>query len=231
MDALLSPQTLCTAAAVAAPTGHPSLLGDKAVPRLCARRGACGFLLGGCFFLNGALFSGGDGLLWHGARGSALLARKPDAWSHCLALPGKAGKASAGVIKQHAGAAGPEPPASEVPPHFVTEPCTASLPSARQNPPSDGCWSSLEHPLPGSAFWDGSGARSSSSSRMERLFSPALLPRRSLPPPQQCCGESRASQSADCSDRWQVISPLANLTLEKKIGLGVIQLLGLKARG
>lgn len=51
---------------------------------------------------------------WHGARGSPVLARKPDAWSHCLALPGKTGKASAGVIKQHAGAAGSEQPASEV---------------------------------------------------------------------------------------------------------------------
>lgn len=67
------------------------------------------------FFLNGALFSGGDGLGWRGARGSPLLARKPDAWSHCLALPGKAGEASAGVIKQHAGAAGSEQAASEVP--------------------------------------------------------------------------------------------------------------------
>lgn len=118
MDALLSPQILCTAAPVAAPVGHPSLAGDRAVPWLRARSGACGFCW---FFINRALFSGGDGLCWHGARGSPLLARKPDAWSHCLALPGKAGKASAGVIKQHAGAAGPEPPASEVPPHFVTE--------------------------------------------------------------------------------------------------------------
>lgn len=65
-------------------------------------------------FLTGALFSGGDGVGWHGARGSPVLARKPDAWSHCLALPGKTGKASAGVIKQHAGAAGSEQPASEV---------------------------------------------------------------------------------------------------------------------
>lgn len=62
-------------------------------------------------------------------------------------------------------------------------------------------------------------------------FFPRPPPPQSLPPPQQCCGESRDSQSADCSDRWQVISPLANLTLQKKIGLGVIQLLGLKARG
>lgn len=236
MEALLSPQILCPAAPVAAPVGHPSLAGAKAVPWLCARSGVCRFLLVFCFgvlffFLNSTLFSGGDGLHWHGARGSPLLARKPDAWSHCLALPGKAGKASAGVIKQHAGAAGPEPPASEVPPHFVTEPCTASIPSTKQQHPCDGCCSSLEHPLLSSSSRHGFGARSSSS-RMEKALSPALLPLRSLPPPpQQCCGESRASQSADCSDRWQVISPLANLTLEKKIGLGVIQLLGLKARG
>lgn len=39
----------------------------------------------------------------------------------------------------------------------------------------------------------------------------------------------QSSQSADCSDRWQVISPLTDLTLQKKIGLGVIQLLGLEA--
>lgn len=64
-------------------------------------------------------------------------------------------------------------------------------------------------------------------SRMERFSSP---PPSSLPPPQQCCGESGDSQSADCSDRWQVISPRANLPPQKKIGLGVIQLLGLKAR-
>lgn len=65
-----------------------------------------------------------------------------------------------------------------------------------------------------------------------RGFSPVLLPppSPSLPPPQQCCGESGDWQSADCSDRWQVISPRANLTPQKKIGLGVIQLLGLKAR-
>lgn len=118
MGALLSPQTLCAAAPAAAPMGHPSLAGDKAVPWLRARSGVCGFRWG--FFLSVALFSGGDGLCWRGARGSPLLARKPDAWSHCLALPGKAGKASAGVIKQHAGAAGPELPASEVPPRFVT---------------------------------------------------------------------------------------------------------------
>lgn len=61
---------------------------------------------------------------------------------------------------------------------------------------------------------------------MERFSSPPS----SLPPPQQCCGESGDSQAADCSDRWQVISPRANLPPQKKIGLGVIQLLGLKAR-
>lgn len=71
---------------------------------------------------NGALFSGGDGGGWRGARGSPLLARKPDAWSHCLALPGKAGKASAGVIKQHAGAAGSAQPASEGPLGAVAAP-------------------------------------------------------------------------------------------------------------
>lgn len=51
-------------------------------------------------------FSGGDGLCWRSSRGNLLLARKPDAWSHCLALPGRAGEASAGVMEQHAGAAG-----------------------------------------------------------------------------------------------------------------------------
>lgn len=116
-------------------------------------------------FLSCALFSGGDGLCWHGARGSPLLARKPDAWSHCLALPGKAGKASAGVIKQHAGAAGPEPPASEVAPHFVTE---RGQTLRQTQPHSAGCCSSLEHPL----LMDGCGARS----RMERLFPLASSP-------------------------------------------------------
>lgn len=101
---------------VASSVGLPSAMGDKAVPRgLCEWGCVCVQLL---FFKkkkNGALFSGGDGLRWRGARGSPFLARKPDAWSHCLALPGKAGKASAGVIKQHAGAAGSEQAASEVP--------------------------------------------------------------------------------------------------------------------
>lgn len=130
---IVSPQTLCAAAPAAAPVGHPSLAGDKAVPWLCARSGVCGFQW--CFFLSVALFSGGDGLRWRGARGSPLLARKPDAWSHCLALPGKAGKASAGVIKQHAGAAGPEPPASEVPPRFVTRaPARQTSPQPHQKP-------------------------------------------------------------------------------------------------
>lgn len=90
----------------------------------------------GAFFPpNGALFSGGDGLRWRGARGSPLLARKPDAWSHCLALPGKAGKASAGVIKQHAGAAGSEQAASEVPLDLLScreSPWTANVAASNQ---------------------------------------------------------------------------------------------------
>lgn len=68
------------------------------------------------FFFLHALYSGGDGLRWHGSRGNPLLARKPDAWSHCLPLPGKAGRASAGVSEQHAGAAGWAQAALEGPP-------------------------------------------------------------------------------------------------------------------
>lgn len=121
---------------------------------------------------------------------------------------------------------------SRLPPRYprTLSPSTASIPSTKPQPLSAGCCSSLEHP-PG--CWAGLYGWLWSKEQQQdgKALSPALLPRRSLPPPQQCCGESGASQSADCSDRWQVISPLANLTLEKKIGLGVIQLLGLKARG
>lgn len=68
---------------------------------VCARRAACR-----AAFSPLIQFSGGDGLCWRSSRGNLLLARKPDAWSHCLALPGRAGEASAGVMEQHAGAAG-----------------------------------------------------------------------------------------------------------------------------
>lgn len=116
---------------------HPWVTHPWRVTKLCpgsAHAAGCADF-GGVFFLSVALFSGGDGLRWRGARGSPLLARKPDAWSHCLALPGKAGKASAGVIKQHAGAAGPEPPASEVPPRFVTRaPARQTSPQPHQKP-------------------------------------------------------------------------------------------------
>jgi len=130
------------------------------------------------FFLNGTLFSGGDGLRWRGARGSPLLARKPDAWSHCLALPGKAGKASAGVIKQHAGAAGSEQAASEVPLDLSSRresPWTPNIAELNQKVPG-GCLSSLVHPPLGlhtMALRDGFGAR---SSRMKRLFPPPSSP-------------------------------------------------------
>lgn len=102
--------------------GPPSAAGDRVVLG-AGQAGACAayFFYYYCF-LSGALFSGGDGVGWRGARGSPVLARKPDAWSHCLALPGKAGKASAGVIKQHAGAAGSEQPASEVPLDLSSKP-------------------------------------------------------------------------------------------------------------
>lgn len=133
---------------------------------------------------SGALFSGGDGLCWRGARGSPSLARKPDAWSHCLALPGKAGKASAGVIKQHAGAAGSEQAASEVPLDLSSRresPWTANV-AAFKPPKKSPWWVSL---LPGEPGASSVGlARygfkgwlwSKEQQQDEKAFSPALLP-------------------------------------------------------
>lgn len=203
VDALLSPQTLRAGSwSCSTVRGSPIHGGwQSCLPGLCKR---------GCvelFFLSGALFSGGDGLGWRRARGSPLLARKPDAWSHCLALPGKAGKASAGVIKQHAGAAGSEQAASEVPLDFSScceSPWTANVAALKQKV-LGGCLSSLVrpmHPLLGlhaMALRDGFGAKS--SSRMKRLFPPPS----SAPKPSTSSAMLRREQRLTVSRlQWQM---------------------------
>lgn len=209
----------CTALSpkVAAPMGHPSLAGDKAAPGLRARSGACGFLVG--FFKLCTIFRRRWTVLARGqrqpspcqeARCMVTLPGSPwqgwESFSRCDQTACGSRRSRAACLRGSTALchrAWPNPPPNTAPQRWVL-----LLPGASS--PYGWLWSKEQ---------DG------------KALSPGLLPRRSLPPPQQCCGESRASQSADCSDRWQVISPLANLTLEKKIGLGVIQLLGLKARG
>lgn len=164
---IVSPQTLCAAAPAAAPVGHPSLAGDKAVPWLCARSGVCGFRWR-FFFKRCTIFRRRWTALARGQRQPS-----PCQEARCMVtLPGSPWQGWESFSRCDQTACGSRRSRAACLRGTTTlchqSPCTANVPSATPKTLGAGCCSSLGHAPLGWALRDGFGARS--SSRVERLF-------------------------------------------------------------